>query len=216
MSKPLREVMKLWSSLILLLAACTASPEIQVVRDREGMVRAEVTRIKGKKDGPVKFFSKNGISTTGSYLNDSRNGIWTTVDRNRDTLSVVQFDRGRKNGLQAYWAPTGQLLRIERFKEGVPDGELYRFFADGSPRQVTWYERGVPEGPYLEWYKVDSTSVALTKGQFHKGERSGTWTWFYGNGRVSKQGRYDQGNATGVWRYWDPSGQMTSRMDYGN
>ncbi len=208
--------MKIWPVLTILLAACSPSTETQVVRDREGLVRAEVSRRNGKKDGPVKFISKDGSQTTGSYTEDSRNGIWVTVDRKMDTLSMVQFDRGRKDGLQAYWAPNGQLLRIERFKKGLADGELYRFFTDGSPRQVTWYDQGTPEGPYMEWYKVDSTSVALTMGEFHQGERSGKWTWFYGNGRVSRQGRYDRGNAVGTWRYWDASGTLESSVAHGD
>jgi antitoxin component YwqK of YwqJK toxin-antitoxin module len=206
--------MKVWIALTMAVAACNSAPSIQVVKDRTGTVRAEVTRVDGKKEGKVKFFARNGSpTTTGNYVRDSRNGIWVTVDSHGDTLSMVQFDRGRKNGLQAYWSPTGQLLRIERFKEGVPDGELYRFFTDGSPRQITWYDRGVPEGPYLEWYKVDRTSVALTMGQFVAGERSGQWTWFYGNGRVNRQGSYADGKAVGLWHYWDASGRPVRTVD---
>lgn len=207
--------MKAWLAVAVLLTACRTTPDVQVVTDRAGTIRAKVTRTGAEKDGPVQFFGADGTpTTTGSYFHDSRNGIWTTVDKKGDTLAMVQFDRGKKNGLQAYWAPNGKLLRIERFREGVPDGELYRFYADGSPRQITWYHRGTPEGPYLEWYKVDSTSVALTMGQFHEGERSGQWTWFYGNGRVNRQGTYTAGTATGTWRYWDASGRLVNRVDH--
>lgn len=207
--------MKALLPLIFLLGACSTPPQMQVVKDRDGRIRAEVARHAGRKHGPVRFFGQNGaLTTTGSYVHDSRDGAWVTTGPKGDTLSIVTFNRGRKDGLQAYWASNGQLLRMERFEAGEPNGELYRFFADGSPRQITWYDHGTPEGPYLEWYKVDSTSIALTMGQFHNGERTGQWTWFYGNGRVQRQGHYASGQAKGLWRWWDPQGRLQRQVDH--
>lgn len=205
-----------WLGVPFLLVACAQEPQQQRVLDRHGRLRAEVTRVNGKKQGPVRFFATNGdLQTVGRYARDSRHGAWTTVGPEGDTLSVVSYVYGRKHGLQGYWAPNGQLLRLEQFKEGAPHGWLYRFFADGSPRQITWYQLGVPDGPYLEWYKVDSTSVGLTSGQFQNGKRTGRWTWFYGNGKVHRQGRYANGKAVGIWRRWDPSGQPLPSEDHG-
>lgn len=196
-----------WTLLLLLSAGCSSHPETWLVKDAHGHVRAEVARVNGRKQGPVRYFNGNGtLRTIGSYTRDSRDGAWTTFGPKGDTLSIVQFRKGRKNGLQGYWGPNRQLLRLEQFTNGAPNGFLYRFFPDGSPRQVTWYDHGVAEGPYLEWYKVDSTSVALTMGQFRNGKRTGTWTWFYGNGKVQRQGAYNAGVATGLWRYWDAMG----------
>ena len=199
-----------------LLMACGNKPQLQLVKDQSGRVRAEVTRVDGRKDGPVRFFDTNGVlQTTGRYARDSRHGAWTTVGPEGDTLSIVRFKYGQKDGLQGYWAPNGQLLRLERFKDGEPNGVLYRFFADGSPRQVTWYEKGIPNGTYIEWYKVDSASIAITMGEFKKGERSGLWTRIYGNGRVTSQGKYVGGNKVGLWRAWDPSGRLLQEIDHG-
>ncbi len=208
--------MKAMLFLLPCLLACTGPPTMQPVMDKEGHLRAEVGRVDGRKEGVVRFFTKDGTPTTkGTYKNDSRDGMWTTLGTKGNTLSIVQFDRGRKNGLQAYWTPGGKLLRLERFKEGSPNGELYRFFADGSPRQITWYAMGIPEGPYLEWYKVDQTSIAFTMGQFHRGERDGTWTWFYGNGKPSARGQYASGKKTGTWLTWAPNGKLLGLTELG-
>ncbi len=200
---------------IPLLAACSGPPDMQVVRDHGGHIRAEVARTGGRKEGPVRFFDASGaLRTTGSYVRDSRNGAWVTTDPAGDTLAIVTFRMGKKDGLQGYWSPSGQLLRLEQFHGGQPDGPLYRFFADGTPRQITWYRRGVPDGPYLEWYKVDSNSVAITAGRFHAGERTGRWTWFYGNGRPQRQGTYLQGEPAGEWRWWEANGSLASARHY--
>lgn len=204
----------LW--IIPVFIACGTSPHVQVVKDRNGRVRAEVSRVHGRKEGPVRFFAEDGtLTTTGAYVDDSRHGAWITTGPQGDTVSIVQFNHGRKNGLQAYWADNGQLLRIEEFAAGAPHGTLYRFFADGSPRQITSYIHGEAEGPYLEWYKVDSTSVALTFGQFHAAERTGHWTWFYGNGRPARHGGYVDGKPTGTWCFWKPDGRLAKVMDRG-
>jgi antitoxin component YwqK of YwqJK toxin-antitoxin module len=207
-----------WPILLpVLMIACKPTGKQQVVRDSAGRVRAELERVGGIKEGPVKFLDGSGaVRTTGLYKDDHRSGTWVTYGNRGDTLSVLQFRKGRKNGLQGYWSSNGHLLRLEEFSNGIPNGFLYRFFADGSPRQITWYRNGVPEGDYLEWYKVDSTSVALTCGQFRAGERSGLWTWFYGNGKPSKQGRYTAGKATGVWRRWNAQGKLIAAKDLGS
>lgn len=196
--------------------ACGSPPQVRAVKDREGRLQAEVSVVNGRKDGPVRFFHADGsLQTEGQYARDARHGAWTTVGPMGDTLSIVNYRHGRKDGLQAYWAENGQLLRIERFSKGLPDGPLYRFFADGSPRQITWYKDGVAEGTYMEWYKVDSTSIAITAGQFHHGGRTGRWTWFYGNGKPQRQGRYVGGRQVGTWRHWDPKGTLLDTKDFG-
>lgn len=202
--------------IIPLLMACGGTSTQQIVKDHDGRVRAEVTRLDGKKDGPVRFFGTDGnLSTSGSYSNDSRHGSWITTGPKGDTLSIVNFKRGRKDGLQGYWAANGQLLRLERFSNGEPNGPLYRFFSDGTPRQITWYVHGISNGTYTEWYKSDSTAVALTTGFFTYGKRSGMWTWIYGNGRPNAQGNYSEGRKVGVWRSWDPQGHLRGQVDHG-
>ena len=202
---------------ILLLAACGGNASQQQVKDRYGRIRAVVDRMDGMKDGAVRFYAPDGrITTTGRYTQDSRDGAWVTTGPAGDTLSIVTFRKGIKQGWQAYWAPGGQLLRVEQFEDGKPHGPLYRFFADGSPRQVTWYKHGVPNGTYMEWYKVEPTSIALTWGQFRNGERTGKWSWYYGNGRLKRQGTYTAGKQTGLWRSWTAQGTMEHAVDHGS
>lgn len=203
-------------ALLLLLMACGPGHEVQVVKDHHGKVRAEVGRYKGHKEGPVRFLHADGsVQTTGRYANDSRHGAWTTTSPEGDTLAIVSYRYGRKDGWQAYWANNGRLLRVERFRKGEPDGPLYRFYSDGTPRQLSHYDNGRPQGRHIEWFKVDSTSVALLSGQFQDGERSGRWTWFYGNGRPNRQGHYAAGKQVGVWRYWNAEGTRTQTRDFG-
>jgi antitoxin component YwqK of YwqJK toxin-antitoxin module len=200
----------------LLLTACSDAPRQFAVKDLRGVVRAEVTRVDGKKDGPVRFYEEDGsLRTAGSYRNDRRHGVWTTVDRHGDTLSILQFKDGRKDGIQAYWADNGRLLRVERFSDGVPNGPLYRFFPDGTPRELSWYEDGKAQGPYMEWYKSEVDRAAFIRGAFLNGEREGLWTWAYPNGRPQLQGRYVHGAKTGTWTRWDTSGKVVGRVEKG-
>lgn len=208
--------MKVFWCLLPLLTACASPPQVQVVRDRAGRTRAEVTRVDGAKHGAVLFYSTNGaLNTIGRYEHDSRDGTWATLGPLGDTLSLVSFKKGKKHGRQSYWGTNGQLLRTEQFAAGKPHGTLYRFFSDGSPRQITTYHQGIPDGVYMEWYKVDSTSVALTAGRFKAGERTGRWTWFYGNGKPQRQGRYKANRKVGRWTWWNPDGTLARQKDEG-
>lgn len=200
----------------LLMVACTHAPELEVVKDREGHPRAEVTRRNGMKDGPVRLLQPDGsVKTTGRYAHDSRHGAWVTVGPSGDTLSIVTYKYGRKDGWQAYWAANGQLLRLEQFSKGEAHGPLYRFYADGMPRQISWYNRGVPNGLHTEWYKADDSAIALVTGKFEQGGRTGLWTWFYGDGRPCRQGHYIKGKQRGIWRYWSAKEGTLSTRDFG-
>lgn len=194
----------------LLALACTPAAEPQTVHDGQGRVRAQLERVAGKKEGIVRFLNSDGtLRTEGHYRADSRNGAWTTVGLTGDTLSLLQFIMGKKEGWQAYWSPNGQLLRMERFRDGEPDGPLYRFFSDGMPRQFTEYKEGIADGHYIEWYKSDSTAIGRTAGHFVQGKRSGLWNWTYGNGKPSYCGKYVNGERDGVWLKWSPEGKRT-------
>ena len=207
--------MKLLLLIPFLAVACAPSSDPQTVKDAHGRVRARLERVAGKKEGKVQFLNADGsLRTEGNYRADSRNGAWTTVDGTGDTLSILHFNMGKKHGWQAYWAPNGQLLRMEQFQNGEPDGPLYRFFSDGTPRQFTEYKAGVADGAYMEWFKSEPNATGRTTGSFTNGKRSGYWHWTYGNGKPANCGLYINGDRIGPWVKWAPDGSRAGVTVY--
>ena len=207
--------MKVLLLIPLLALACAPRSEPRTVHDAEGRIRVQLERVAGKKEGTVRFLNADGtLRTEGHYKADSRNGAWTTVGPTGDTLSILQFNLGKKEGWQAYWAANGQLLRMEHFHDGEPDGPLYRFFSDGTPRQYTEYKAGIAEGAYMEWYKSERNATGRTTGGFNNGKRSGYWHWSYGNGKPAACGEYVNGERTGPWLKWAPDGRRTELTIY--
>lgn len=201
---------------LLLACACSSPPETFHVLDREGRARVTLTRIDGRKEGPVLIRHRDGRTTRGTYVNDRREGLWTTTDVKGDTVEVLHFRNGAKHGIQAYWSPEGRLRRVERFTDGLADGPLYHFFPDGLPEEEAHYRNGVLEGWHMQWFPLDSVSKQLIMGEYKAGERNGPWAFYFGNGRLNAEGPYLHGRRTGLWRRWDAQGREKPHEIYRN
>lgn len=82
------------------------------------------------------------------------------------------------------------------------DGEWKKhgefLFRDGRSGEVTAqgaYDRGLENGP---WIQILENHVR-GEGSFRAGERHGTWTYTFENGRVQEQGSYEDGRRVGRW-----------------
>src|SRR5262249_48566841 len=47
------------------------------------------------------------------------------------------------------------------------------------------------------------------------GEREGTWTWWFPDGRVAAKGEFEHGRPSGTWGHWYPNGQKLRDSSYG-
>ena len=46
-----------------------------------------------------------------------------------------------------------------------------------------------------------------SQGQFRRGQKQGSWKYFFRNGRLKALGSYDDGRLTGHWVWWRENGQ---------
>ena len=157
----------------------------------------------------MRFFRTDGsLRTIGNYHRDRKHGHWITLGPNKNTLADLRYVNGTKQGWQEYFADNGQVIRIERFDHGVPDGPLYMFFPDGKPKEETWFDKGKITGRHLRWWRSDTLEGSALMGQYALGTNDGTWYIFYGSGRKSREDNYLHNEQHGIWRRWDPEGRL--------
>ncbi len=82
--------------------------------------------MKGKKQGPwVSHFDEMrgepGFEEEGYYNNDRKEGVWRKYSLMGDLIAMENFRWGNKDGKNAYFTNTGQLLREESWKAVNPD-----------------------------------------------------------------------------------------------
>ena len=61
-------------------------------------------------------------------------------------------------------------------------------------------------GPYISFYKNGNKR---SEGEYHRGKRFRSWTWWYKNGQLKKLGTYDEnGKKEGQWKMWHSDGKL--------
>jgi antitoxin component YwqK of YwqJK toxin-antitoxin module len=140
-----------------------------------------------------------GIADDANYVNDKKEGIWTTYFPNGKPSSVAQFKAGLRTGRWSKWYENGQLAENEGYANDKRDGLQTRYFPNGRKGSEETFANGERAGHWAKWY--DNGQLA-EEGEFLNGKRNGTWSGFFPNGQPREQAHYDQGARVGHWIKW--------------
>lgn len=117
---------------------------------------------------------------------------------------------------------------VEVIESTYPDGnsQVVRYYKDDSKevmvKEVLYYEDGTKK----------------MEGAYHKGDRTGQWSYWYPDGKLWSQGVYKdgvenglktvwhdndqkyyegelkEGKRLGVWKFWNKEGKLVKEVDY--
>jgi len=163
----------------------------------------------GKKRGPWIEFHPNGlVAMEGYFMNDLKNGIFKYFDNK------------------------GNLLTIEKYRDGqiVLDSEesvildiRNTYYADGSVKSSGGYVDGMKEGTHRiygqdgniisgEVYKM---GVKTAEGVVdEKGDFQGEWELYYEDGSLRAKGDFEKSLRTGEWIFYHKNGKVESEGKY--
>jgi antitoxin component YwqK of YwqJK toxin-antitoxin module len=54
----------------------------------------------------------------------------------------------------------------------------------------------------------------LVQGTYFRGQRAGTWTYWFENGERATSGQYNGGRKVGKWSHWSAAGMEMSPTDW--
>ncbi len=164
------------------------------VYDSDGNIDEEYIMNGDSLHGPyTSYYYKEGklvLKITGNYLNDIKNGLWKVLkykDNKIDLLSSHMYLNGEYNGA---------------FKEVSNDSIIF-----GT------YEHGLLNGRYLIYKSLSSMltgnltgdtadAVLTVVGNYHNGQKSGMWKYFYLTSVLRSEGGYLNDRKTGEWKYY--------------
>ena len=131
----------------------------------------------------VSFFTTKGvIESKGKMLGKNRIGKWLFYHGNgRTVLSEELYENGLLEGeLKVYYA-NGKITEIAYYVNGKLHGSYKRYSVRGFLYQDLTYVNGILDGMAI--YYERKNGVILTKGLFKKGKRVGSWK-HYENGKL--------------------------------
>jgi antitoxin component YwqK of YwqJK toxin-antitoxin module len=202
------------------------------------------TDAQGRKQGP---WQKNYPGTAvlqykGSFLNDKPVGKFVYFFENGakkaelvhglpggTTSVLLYFENGqllsdgfykgeKKDSLWYNYAPTGELISAENYKQDLLHGKCTYYYKEGQfleqklqIQKVVQYTNGKLNGQFQEYfYNGKSKQV----GQYVNGERSGLWTSYYESGQIMTRVYYKGDLQNGWSQFYDKSGNIKSKVMY--
>ncbi len=131
-----------------------------VVYTKSGDKEIEETLDNGKKNGPYKRYSGNKIVEEGNYVNNEKEGEWTTL--NSSEKITQNYSKGKLNG--AYKKYNGDdLLESGQFVEGLKNGEWKTFNRLGEIKLIENFSAGKLNGPFNKYNNIEGQAKVVYK-----------------------------------------------------
>jgi antitoxin component YwqK of YwqJK toxin-antitoxin module len=199
---------------------------IHVTYKKGGEKDVEQTLDNGKKNGPYKRYSGGKIVEEGNYVNNEKEGEWTTF--NSSEKITQNYSKGKFNG--EYKRYDGDdLLESGQYVEGLKNGEWKKFDHFGRLAVLNNFKLDKLDGPFKKY--SGGPDVLTESGQYLEGLKNGEWKNFdyygkltlfqnyklgkldgafkkYSGDVVIEEGIYSKGLMNGEWKFYYNSGKI--------
>ncbi|MBQ3438097.1 MAG: toxin-antitoxin system YwqK family antitoxin [Fusobacterium sp.] len=195
-------------------------PQKQVILEKENVeiekTSSETTNnaenLKVKPDSIVDIFEKemkNGIAYKKGETQKFSGYFGAVIDGQIDHYE--SYKDGLLDGESAWFSKDGRKLLSEKYSKGKLHGEQNSFYDNGKLKSTVKYINGRVNG--VASYNKDGK--VLHKSDFKDG--SGTWKFYWSNGKLSEEGQYTSWKKDGTWKKYreDGSLDMTTTYDKG-
>ncbi|GAB5555974.1 MAG: toxin-antitoxin system YwqK family antitoxin [Schleiferiaceae bacterium] len=215
-----------------------------------GNIKKEVPFVNGKEQGDgFGFDERENINTLLTYKagvlvkelvinkvdkQDRKQGYWITFFKDTRKINVTgTYLDDLKHGYWKYYAPNGNLLRIEKWIHGVlqensEETEKLEVRKIINPRtgkiaETGPYRNGIKEGIHREYddngnvinSKQYSKGILLAEGIFDDmGRRQKTWKYYYETGELKAQGDFKDDLKVRTWKYFFIDGTVEQTGAY--
>jgi antitoxin component YwqK of YwqJK toxin-antitoxin module len=163
----------------------------------------------GDRHGPETTFDAGKPFTQSSYVDGEPMGVTTQWNGNGAVTSEIGRCGRTKHGPYRLRSERGQLLVDGRMIEGVPEGELRAWDANGRALGTSKVTNGTGR---VTWWNEDGSKSS--EGAYKDGKQHGEWTEYWSSDRPRERGTYRAGKREGRWTTWDAMGRVQTQVDY--
>jgi antitoxin component YwqK of YwqJK toxin-antitoxin module len=103
------------------------------------------------------------------------------------------------------------LVYSANVENGILNGVITYFDADGRIDQVGHYSKGLKEG---KWEQYNDQGRLIGEAFYAAGQKHGIWSVWDDNGNKRYHMVYDQGNKVDVWKVYDENQILVSEKIY--
>ncbi|RUT77732.1 toxin-antitoxin system YwqK family antitoxin [Ancylomarina longa] len=134
----------------------------------------------------------NGVKIReGNYINNKKNGIWKNYRKDGILSYVIQFVNGIPNGEMCSYYANGNLLEKGNWVSDHWEGEYYCYSEKGNISGHFFFNKYGKRTGYQEYYH-ENGKVSI-KGNWFNGNKEGEIQEFYENGELRSKKHFSQG-----------------------
>lgn len=160
-------------------------------------------------------------------------GMWMEFFGDRQLKNEGLYVNGLKHGYWKYYKADGNLIRVEKWVNGVlieDANEVAKIDVrreidpqTGIIKRIGGYRNGKKEGVHREYDNegnviasvVYSNDIVLAEGIFdEQGRRQGLWKFYYDTGELKEVGKYRNNLKEGTWKYYFRDGEIEQIGDF--
>jgi antitoxin component YwqK of YwqJK toxin-antitoxin module len=133
-------------------------------------------------------FKPTDITEEGRYLNNKKDGVWTSYYPSGKQHTIITYVSNKPNGTYKVFYENGQLEEEGTWKMNKNTGNFKRFYTNGKPHQEFVFNTN--------------------------GRRNGTQKYYYENGQLMIVGEVAEGKETGEFKEYYEDGSLKSVKFY--
>lgn len=221
-----------------------------------GKIKNKIKYVDNYKHGTAYEYSKEGVlvaieeyrynnlvsrKAVNRYdKNNQKTGNWVEVFDNGKVKSEINYVSGLPNGSYKEFSPTGKLLKVEKFENGVVVASAEKpkydtlesanlrvdkdYYSNGNLKTLKIYKDSIPFGTHIYYNEDGSISNAISYDEFgiKNGEglvdtlskKQGIWKHFYTDGKLSSKGEYKDDKKIKEWVWYFESGEILQKGNY--
>ena len=152
----------------------------------------------------------------GYYIGNTKTGKWYLYAPTGLIINIAEYENGVKNGVYLEFDKGGALVLQESYNMGKLDGEQKKYgFAQNTRvlKSSLSYKNGVYDGLNTEFTE---TGLVRNQTQYKEGKKHGTSRWYYNNGKMAMLQTYSNDMLNGPQKIYNQQGNVTSEGDNQN
>jgi len=118
---------------------------------------------------------------------------------------------GLKHGVRKLYDTSGKIIAIEHYRQGLFDGPYESYYPGGQSKEKGQYQNDQMTGTWQYFFENGKTKEELT---FANGVEEGPAKEFYDNGQLSASGQYKAGMEDGLWKFFFTNGNLQQESNF--
>jgi uncharacterized protein len=173
---------------------------------------ANITDANGKKQGLWEEKSPTGTSK-GAFVNDQKDGCWTTYTADGKLLRIDHFNKGQREGIAVEIDQRGYLVGETYYVNDLIEGTAKKFFYGTNPASQIDYAHGKINGKKKIYYE-NSAGKLMEESEYKDDIKNGRSNFYLISGDPIAEYNYVNNMLQGVQKSYYAGKKIMSEQEF--